>query len=356
VSRIGAVLRKDMRLIWREPGFVAVQLVGPLLLLVGFGTVFSITPSSIQVAVRDGDGSRAARDLGREVASSDVFHVVDADRPGATLDDGASLAALEIPAGYARRRARGEPGGARLLVDASDGGARAVERVLVSLVTPAPARPEVTTAIWYNPTLDDAVLFVPGVVAMLLFAVPAIFTSLSIVREKEAGTWTLLGATPVGDVELLAAKLIPHVVQAVVTAVGTLLLAVLVFRVPVRGSLPALAVGTGLLLLASIGFGGVFSVLADTQDAAWRLLSLFVLLPGFMLSGFLVPLSSMPDVAQALSRAFPARPYLELLRGVLVRGGDLALVGSELAILAAFAGGAMLLALALLWRSRQAVR
>jgi ABC-2 type transport system permease protein len=355
-------MSKELRLLRRDAGFLVLQLLFPPLLLLVFGSVFSITLRRLPVAVQDLDETPASRRLVRELTANGYFTSTPATRPGELLDSGQTTAALSIPSGYARKLARGDGDRLQMLVDGSDGAARAAEGYLAQLPMGGLAHgdgalaapPTVAVATWYNAGQDDAFFFIPGVIAVLIFGAPATFTLMSIVREKTSGTWHMLAAAPIDGVTLLTGKLVPYLAQGAVIAAALFALAVTLFHVPIRGPAGPLWVGTAFELLTGIGIGGTISALSKDDDDAWRLLLILVFLPCLVLSGFIYPLSSMPRPVQALSRLFPVRPYLELVRAVMLKNATLDQVATQLVQLCGFAVGALLLALVLLQHSRRA--
>jgi ABC-2 type transport system permease protein len=354
MRRILAVAQKELLLLSRDPVFLVMQLVLPALLLVVFGFLFSATLQNLPVTVLDLDDSAQSRQLLRELEATDYFSALPRQNPAASLEDGSSLAALEI----APRFARGRETGLQVLVDGSDGAARSAEGYLERFLREVPPHPQreparISTVTWFNSERRDANFFVPGVVALILFAAPAVFTGLSLVREKEQGTWENLCAVPIDDFELLVGKLAPYLLQALVLSLVLLLVAHDLFQVPMRGDLGLLAEGTLLFVFVGVGVGGVISSLSNNENEVWRGIQIFVLLPGFVLSGFIYPISSMPEGAQIASRLFPVRVYLELLRGVMLKGAGAEALAVQLRMLAGFAAGTLLLSLLLLGRSRR---
>jgi ABC-2 type transport system permease protein len=354
MRRVLAVAKKELRQLQRDPIFLLLQLLFPALALLVFGSLFSVTLHKLPVSVLDLDDSLASRQLLRQLDATDYFSISPRQKPSDALEDGSSLAALEI----APRFARGREAGLQVLVDGSDGAARAADGYLERFLREVPPHPpretaRISTVTWFNAERRDADFFVPGVVALILFAAPVIFTGLSLVREKEQGTWESLCAVPVGDLELLAGKLFPYVLHALLLSLVLLSVAHSVFQVPMRGSLPLLVEGTALFALIGVGFGGVLSSLSPDENTVWRRIQIFVLLPGFVLSGFIYPISSMPEAAQLASRLFPIRAYLELLRGVMLKGADAEALSGQLHMLEAFAVGMLATSVFLLGRSRR---
>ncbi|NOZ78962.1 MAG: ABC transporter permease, partial [Acidobacteria bacterium] len=191
--------------------------------------------------------------------------------------------------------------------------------------------------VWYNPDLSSPLFLIPGLVAFILMITSVIATALAVVREKERGTLESLRATPLGAAELLAGKTLPYLLLASISAAGSLLLAGVLFAVPMRGSLVALAGVTLLFLLGGLGWGVLISTLADTQQVAFQIGLLSSMLPTLLLSGFIFPISSMPRAVQLVTYIVPARYYLVALRDILLKGAGPAVWWNQVAGLGLFA-------------------
>jgi ABC-2 type transport system permease protein len=365
VRRALAVARKELCFLLRDPAFLALQLAFPTIFLLLFGFTFSAVVKRVPVAVADLDRSSESRALLREMASSAYFELAPSDRPTSALARGEALAALEIAPGFGRDVRRGQGPELQLILDGSDlvsvraaqGYVDSLEKVMASRASLAPApQPalQISAVTWFNPELSDALFFVPGVVALLLCGVPTILSSLTLIREKELGTWDALRSTPLTDVELLAGKLLPYLLQALVLATALLAVALTVLKVPFRGSVGVVAGASALFVITNIAAGAIISAVSAAQDAAWRWICLAVLMPGIVLSGFIYPITSLPPAARAASRAFPVRTYLEVLRGALLKGADAQVLAPQLFTLGAFCLGALLLAVLVVRRARRA--
>lgn len=352
--------RKEVRFIARDPQLLVLQLAFPPLLLLVFGWTLSASVKEVRIGVADRDGSANSRALLRELTSTPYFPAVSVERGERALADGTAMGALDIRPGFAREISRGRRPPVQLLLDGSDVASvraaqsylDAFEREMAARLEPS-VRPPVALLTWFNPASLDAHYFVPGVLALLVFAFPAVLSALSIVREKEGGTWAALSAAPIGDGDLLFGKLAPYFVQALAMSGLILLVGFLVFGLPFRGSALLFLAGTLAFVVASVALGGVISTLAASEEDAWLYICLIVLLPAFVLSGFIYPLSSMPEPARIASAAFPVRFYLEFIRGVLLKGAGLEALRVQLGALIGFAALATLAAAVLLRRSRR---
>ena len=174
--------------------------------------------------------------------------------------------------------------------------------------------------VWYNPDLSSARFLVPGLLAFILMVTSVIATALAVVREKERGTMESLRATPLVAIELLVGKTLPYLLLASGAAAGALVIAWLLFDVHVRGSLFWLAAVTLLFLAVSLGWGILVSTVAETQQVAFQLGLLSSMLPTFILSGFIFPISSMPPALQVITHIVPARYFLVALREIILKG------------------------------------
>jgi ABC-2 type transport system permease protein len=202
--------------------------------------------------------------------------------------------------------------------------------------TPAPlltAEPRV----WYNPELRSTFFLVPGLIAYISTITAVVSTALSIVREKERGTMEQVRMSPIGAFSFVAGKTAPYFVLSLVSAVGVILGAMALFDLPMRGSWPLLIFALSLFLVGALAFGLLISTVAESQQVAFQLALLSSFMPTLMLSGFIFPIASMPAALRAVTYLVPARYFLVALRGVVLKGSELAVIGSELAALAAFA-------------------
>ena len=191
---------------------------------------------------------------------------------------------------------------------------------LVELLNKPPNRstPTFEVTLLYNPEQRSAVNIVPGLVATILTMTMIMFTSAAIVRERERGNMEMLITTPVRPIELMLGKIIPYVFVGAIQVTIILALGHLVFGVPINGSLAQLAGATLLFICASLTLGLVISTVARSQLQSMQM-TIFVLLPSILLSGFMFPYDAMPLAAQYIAEALPATHFMRLVRGVVLR-------------------------------------
>jgi ABC-2 type transport system permease protein len=203
--------------------------------------------------------------------------------------------------------------------------------------------PTFEVALFYNPEQRTVVNIVPGLVGIILTMTMIMFTSAAIVRESERGNMEMLINTPVRSLELMIGKIIPYIFIGLIQALIILSLGHLIYAVPVSGGLPALAVATLLFIGASLSLGLVLSTIAKSQLQAMQL-TLFILLPSILLSGFMFPFEGMPALAQDIAEALPATHFLRAIRAVVLRDATLAEIRPDALWLGAFMIGGLLVA------------
>jgi ABC-2 type transport system permease protein len=190
----------------------------------------------------------------------------------------------------------------------------------------------------YNPTLESSHLFVPGLVAFVLTIMSALMTAISITREKETGTMEMLLVSPIRPVAIVAGKVTPYIVLSFVSVLLVLIAARTVFQVPLRGSLGLLLAECGLYIITALAVGIVISTKAPTQRTAMIFALAGLMMPTMLLSGFIFPLDSLPGWLQTISYAVPARWFLLVVRGIMVKGAGLATLWQETLVLVAMTG------------------
>jgi ABC-2 type transport system permease protein len=190
--------------------------------------------------------------------------------------------------------------------------------------------------IWYNPELRSTNFIVPGLIAVVMMIVTTMLTSLTVAREWETGTMEQLISTPARPFEIVIGKLIPYFLLGVVQISIVVLVGTSVFRVPLKGSLLFLFIVSAVFLLNGLGIGLLISTVTKSQQLAFMLCILFTMLPSFILSGFIFPISSMPPIIQYATTFIPAKYFLIILRGIFLKGTGFGILWPEFLILTIF--------------------
>jgi len=333
LKRIFALFKKEIRHILRDPRTLAVVFALPTFMVVLFGYALNMDVKHIPIAVVDRDGTPASRELARAFSASSYFdilrHAASADEVEPLLKDGLVRAALVVPRGYQEARATGRSVAVQVLVDGSDPTYGAITVNYASAITysftidtaaNASLVPfEVREKFLYNPDLEGADFIIPGIVAVILMMVCALLTSITISREKETGTMDILLVSPVHPREIIIGKVLPYIVLGLLDAVFILVFARLVFHIPLRGNL-LLLTGFGVVYIyCALSMGILISSMASTQQVAIMAALVASVLPSIMLSGFIFSIFSMPQPIRILSYLVPARHFMIIIRGILLK-------------------------------------
>jgi ABC-2 type transport system permease protein len=358
--RIRRMIAKEIRQLFRDPKTKRVIFVAPIIQLILFGYAVNTDVRNVATALVDHDHTARSRALVEAFTSSGYFRVVSvSDRPsdlGHALDGGRATVALEIPAGYAADLAAGRSPVVQLLVDGTNSNTATVAQGYAVKIAQAhatrvaeesgvtlPTSVDLRTRAWYNPALVSRVYNVPAVIGVIVLLMCLLLTALGVVREREVGTLEQLLVSPLSATELMVGKTIPVAGIAMMQMGLVTTVALLWFQVPLRGSVPALLLAAALFILAGLSFGLFISTISATQQEAFLAMFLFIL-PAIILSGFLYPIDTMPEVFQQLTLANPLRHFLEIVRGIFLKGAGLRELWPQFAVLAGMSGTGLLVA------------
>lgn len=185
----------------------------------------------------------------------------------------------------------------------------------------------------YNPELKSVFMFVPGLIAFILMLISALMTSIAITREKELGTMEVLLVSPLRPQVIVIGKVIPYIIIACANAVSVMVIALTVFHIPFQGSVLLFLFETGLLIITALSLGILISTIANTQQVAMMISLAGLLMPTMLLSGFIFPVENMPWLLRLLSNLIPAKWYLIITKGILLKGIGLELLWEETLVL-----------------------
>ncbi|QEG02874.1 putative ABC transporter ATP-binding protein YbhF [Stieleria maiorica] len=347
---LAAVLIKEFVHIRRQPTTLFFMLVVPVMQTIIFGYAIDTQIENIPTVVFNLDGRQQSRELVDALVNTRRFrligHVQSEETFQRSMSSGQAKVGVRIPPDYADRILRGEQASLQILIDGSDSQVATTAQSTAKLLglnlsiqmamakgdalQLAPARDafgrgtlpiDVRTRMLYNPDLDSSHFFVPGLVGIILQLVTLFLTSFAVVRERELGTLEQLFVTPVGRTGLLLGKLLPYALVGFVALLTVLAVMIEVFGVDIRGSIPLLLALSMLFMVCSLGLGLLVSTLAKTQLEAVQF-AFVIMLPSVLLSGFVFPRSEMPLPIYLVTFAIPATYYIEILRGVVLRGAD----------------------------------
>lgn len=335
MTRIGFIVTKEIRHILRDPKSLTIAIIMPLLMTLLYGYAVNLDTRNIRLAVVDADHTLASRDLAMSFYNSGYFvkslappEISDME---AVLRGEAAHAVLVLRSGFSTALTSGAPYHVGLFIDGADANrAAAVSNysaaVLASFLerraagAEPVARVNISRQVLFNPDLRSPDFFVPGLIAVILMMISALLTSITIVREKESGTMEQLLTSPVSPREIIIGKVVPYVGLGMVDGLLIILFGVFHFHVPFEGSQMLLVVFGVIYIAAALSIGTLISTLVNTQLVAMMAALMVTVLPSVMLSGFIFEVKNMPLPLQYLSKIIPATHFIEIIRGVMLKG------------------------------------
>lgn len=349
--QIFAVMVKELRQMVRDKMTVAMMLGIPTLQLLLFGYAINLDVRNLPAAVADLSGTSGSRALTQDLFATGVLRPVAAVRTPQELQTllrkGEIKIGIVIPADFERRRIDGREA-MQVIVDGSDTSVQSTARQLAQMPLDGAGlsalQGQISVLPLYNPERRSAVNVVPGLIGVILTMTLVMFTAMAIVREKERGNLELLITTPVSSGELMVGKVLPYIGVGLVQTTVVLLLGVLLFKVPINGSLWGVYGAAMLLIVANLTLGLLVSTRAQTQFQAMQM-AFFLFLPSILLSGFMFPFDGMPKAAQWIAEVLPLTHFVRLIRGVVLRGANLFELWPDVLALLAFTAVMMSLAI-----------
>ena len=349
LSAFWPMLQKEFLQMRRDRLTLAMMVVLPALQLLLFGYAIRTDVRHLPTIVWDGSRTQESRALIEAIRNTGSFDITGSVEGRAEVEErlarGDASAALIIPPDYATDLKRGRTATAQLIVDAADplssqsalsGASLAAAAHGAQLVNAPPPPLDLRVRPWYNPALRSETYIVPGLIGVLLSLTMILVMSMAIVRERERGTLEQLIVTPIGKPSLMLGKIVPFVLVGYTQMTVVLILAKLIFHVPLRGSLFELYLITSGFIIANLGIGLLVSTVVRTQAQAMQA-SFFFLMPNILLSGFMFPRAAMPLVARWLGLLLPLTYYLEILRGILLKNVGISILWPQTLAMAGFA-------------------
>ncbi len=351
-QRLRVIIRKEFIQALREPRMRFILIMPPLVQMIIFGLAVNLDVENARIGWMDLDKTPLSRELGAEFEGSPNFtltrYPASDQEVQEILDTGPEVAVVRILSGFSRAVHRGQGGSIQILVDGTNSNTAALvssyaTRVVGRFAARQPPtasdvrntgpRLDVRSRVWFNPELKSRNYFVPGVVVNIIALVTVMLTALSIVREKEIGTMEQLMVTPIRPLELMLGKTLPFASIGMFQVVLLSTFAMFVFQVPFRGSFIVLLGCAVVFLMTTLGAGLFISTISSTQQQA-MMTFFFMFFPMFLLSGFAFPISSMPTSVQYLTYVNPIRYFIEIVRGIFLKGVGVSILWPQISALA----------------------
>ncbi len=325
-----SIIRKEFFHILRDRQTLIILFLMPVMMLLLFGYAITLEMTQIETVLVDLAKNNASRAYIEKLTSTNFFKIIDSDIPYSEYENifqsRKARCIVVIPDDF-----RGQRGNSKiqLLIDASDPNAANYINNYVSQITakynlernPFLVRPlNLEPRMLYNPDLKSAYFFVPGLIAVILLLICALLTSIAIVREKESGTFEQILVSPVKPIQIIIGKVVPYLGIGYLMSLMILFFAHFWFNVPIHGSFLLLNLMLILYIFTGLSFGLLISTVTKSQQIALMVTLVTTILPTVMMSGFIFPISSMPQILQYVASIIPATHFLEIIRGIMLKG------------------------------------
>lgn len=364
-ERIREIIRKEIRQTMREPRMRGMLFGPPIFQMLIFGFAVNLDVEHVKLGWMDQDQTVESREMQKRFAATPYFTIVKeahSEREAQELLDRSEVqAVVRVMPGYGADVKHSKQTQVQLLLDGANSNTASIignyasgviaklnqdllkdqqRQKLVGRTQNGPVSLRIPAVnpvrrVWFNPELRSRIYFVPGIIVNIITLVTLMLTALSIVREKEIGTMEQIMVTPIRPIELMLGKTIPFAVIGLFQMCIVTGFALFIFHVPLRGSFPLLVGASVLFLLSTLGAGLFMSTISDTQQQA-MMASFFFFQPAFMLSGFNFPIRNMPEPVQWITYLNPLRYFMEIVRGVFLKGSGIDILWPQFALLAVF--------------------
>jgi ABC-2 type transport system permease protein len=342
MKRLLTIAKKEFIHIKRDKASLGIAVIMPIVMLLLFGFAVNTDVSNVNLVVYDGSKTVESREIVNSFTNSYYFKLYgeadSADDVENYISSGKVKVGLVIPPDYTRTLRRNETSEVQILVDGSDptiartamsysklignnysNKLKLIDMSKAGLESKESIGVDVKPLLLYNPSLDSSKFNIPGVIGLVLQNITVILTAFSMVREREKGTMEQLIMTPISSFELIVGKLIPYIIIGFLDMLLSLLLGYVIFGVGVKGSLILLILLGTLFLICSLAMGMLISTISKTQLQAMQL-SVAMILPSVILSGFIFPREAMTKVIYYISDIIPMTYFLQILRGIMIKG------------------------------------
>jgi len=368
LRRLGAIARKELLHIVRDPRSLGMAIVIPMLMLFLYGYALTLDVDRVPTVVWDQSETALSRKLIAGFDGSPYFsvgeYVSGYDQIQRAIDTRRALVGLVIGREFAEQLEAGRNAPVQMIVDGSDSNTATIaigyaeviaevfsqEQMAEQMVRSGIETPrvpvEVRPRVWFNAELQSKNFIIPGLIAVIMMVIAALLTSLTVAREWERGTMEQLISTPVKETELILGKILPYFALGMLDMLLAVLMGEFLFQVPLRGNV-ALLFGLASIFLAGVlAVGVLISVVTKSQLLASQLAMVLTFLPAFLLSGFIFSIANMPRVIQGVTYLVPARYFVAILKGIYLKGVGLEVLGGPGLLLIVFGLAALLLAVA----------
>jgi len=348
VKRFIGFIQKEFYHIFRDTRSLFILFGMPIAQIMLFGFAITNEINNVDIAILDHAKDATTEEIINKISSSKYFSIKQMITREADIETafqkGKIKAVLNFEKDFAKNLVVEESAKVQIITDATDPNtANAITNYITSILQNYQQSlnkdiqldyqiiPQ--TRMVYNAELKSVFMFVPGVMTIILMLVSAMMTSISITREKELGTMEILLVSPLKPFQVIIGKVVPYIFLSIINAAIIVLLSIFIFKMPVEGSLFLLGAESVLFIITSLALGILISTIAKTQQSAMMISLMGLMLPVILLSGFIFPISSMPTVLQIISNIIPAKWFIIIIKGIMLKGVELTYIWKETLIL-----------------------
>ena len=348
MKRFIGFVKKEFYHIFRDRRSLFILFGMPIAQILLFGFAITNEINNVDIAILDHSKEATTKEIINKIAASKYFSIkqmVDREADiGSVFQKGHVKAVLNFEKDFSKNLINEHKATVQIITDATDPNTANTISNYVSAILQQYQKelnkditiayqivPE--TRMVYNPELKSVYMFVPGVMTIILMLVSAMMTSISITREKELGTMEILLVSPLKPFHVIIGKVFPYIFLSIINAVVIVVLSIFIFNMPVQGSLFLLALESILFIISALALGILISTISATQQTAMMISLMGLMLPVILLSGFIFPISSMPVVLQVISNIIPAKWFIIIIKGIMLKGVGLQFIWKETLIL-----------------------
>ena len=348
MKRFVGFIRKEFYHIFRDRRSLFILFGMPIAQILLFGFAITNEINNVDIAILDHSKDATTKEIINKIAASEYFSIKqmithEADI-ASVFQKGHVKAVLNFEKDFSKNLINDHKARVQIITDATDPNTANTITNYVNAILKLYQKeqnkdlnvlyqivPE--TRMVYNQELKSVYMFVPGVMTIILMLVSAMMTSISITKEKELGTMEILLVSPLKPFQVIVGKVFPYIFLSIINAVVIVILSIFIFKMPVQGSLFLLALESILFIISALALGILISTISATQQTAMMVSLMGLMLPVILLSGFIFPISSMPFPLQVISNIIPAKWFIIIIKGIMLKGVGLQFIWKETLIL-----------------------
>jgi len=348
MKRFLGFIKKEFYHIFRDRRSLFILFGMPIVQILLFGFAITNEINNVDIAILDHAQDVRSKEIINKISTSQYFSIDDAINNENEIENafkkGKVKAVLVFEKDFSEKLGKNKMSAVQIITDATDPNtANTINNytnfILRNYLTDLNKTPQQNyqiipeTHMIYNAELKSVFMFVPGVMTIILMLVSAMMTSISITREKELGTMEILLVSPLKPFQVIVGKVVPYIFLSIINATIIVLMSIFIFKMPVQGSLFLLGMESILFIITALALGILISTISETQQTAMMISLMGLMLPTILLSGFIFPISSMPIPLQVISNIIPAKWFVIILKGIMLKGVSIALIWKETFIL-----------------------